>query len=158
MTRHHERRKRLGRWWALLTLWMAIVAVVLLMAGCAATDNYPEIPSHSLAVASPARELSASIWVALKNCVTAESSELSRHSYEISFEVETTNRGVVDRVVPKGNRLDGAVVETCMLGALRQISVREYMDSNSFSHEPQSQSLSSRAMIGNTAALPQVIR
>jgi hypothetical protein len=34
MTKHHGRRTTLGRWWAFVTLWVAIVTLVFSVAGC----------------------------------------------------------------------------------------------------------------------------
>ena len=35
MTKQHEGRTRWGRWWAAVTLWLALVVIVFSAAGCA---------------------------------------------------------------------------------------------------------------------------
>lgn len=126
--------------------------------GCAATDEVVEVPTQPPPV-SAEKELSATMTIALQNCVAAEASQLSRHAYEISFEIDATSAGVVRGVEMKRRGLENAGIETCMLQVLESLYVRQYLPQEElFQSSPQSNLQSSKALLGTTAVLPQLIR
>jgi hypothetical protein len=99
------------------------------------------------------------VGAALQACPKGRSLQLQKHSYNIAFEIQTTDEGVIQEVKATGDRLDNAEVEECMLQALKATSVRDYLRLKEPSEsQPQSVAPNSRALLGTTALLPQAIR
>lgn len=142
----------------------ALMPMSLVPTGCAATDDYAEVQSPPQPSESPAiveQALPEATRLALQTCAKEHAAKLSKHSYEIAFELEVTDTGEIDEIKTKGNRLDHTELETCMTDALKVLSVGDYLrpsDSLTSPAEPQSISSSSRALLGTTALLPQAIR
>lgn len=134
----------------------------LLPLGCAATDDYVEVPAQPFEAAPIVEQtVPPEIRAALQTCAKARAAHLSKHSYEATFEIQATARGEIEEIKPKGNRLDDADLETCMTNALKSLPIREYLppdDSLMSPADPQSALSSSRALLGTTALLPQAIR
>lgn len=142
--------------------WVTTLLLTLTAMGCAATDGYVEAPLQPYE--SPVvveQSLPATMTSALQSCAKERASQLPKHSYEVSFEIQATARGDIQEIVPKGNRLDDTELETCMTNALKELSIREYLrpdDSLVSPPDPQSVSASSRMLLGTAALLPQAIR
>lgn len=142
----------------------ALMPMSLVPTGCAATDDYAEVqspPQPSEAPTIVEQALPEATRSSLQACAKEHAAKLSKHSYEIAFELEVTDTGEIDEIKVKGNRLDHMELETCMTDALKVLSVSDYLrpsDSLTSPAEPQSISSSSRALLGTTALLPQAIR
>lgn len=159
MTVSTSPRNRLRWRFAWATLFTTTLATCMVLAGCAATDEYAETPPQPSEVSSSERALSPATVVALQNCVTARASGLSRHSYDLSFEVEATAKGVVRGVESKGSRLDDVELEACMVRVLENLDVRDLVPQEEVSPATSQGTLPpARSLIGNTMVLPQVIR
>lgn len=148
------------------TSWRAALATLLATSlvfpmGCAATDDYVEVQSPSSAATVVAeRALPPTITAALQACTKEERPlQLPRHSYEVSFEVQTTDEGVIQEIKVKGDGLDDADLEACMVEALKTTPVHDYLRAKeSLESPPVRVSSSSRALLGTAALLPQAIR
>jgi hypothetical protein len=142
------------------TLFATTLAFCLVPTGCAATDDFVEAPPQPSELAqSTEHSLSPSEIAALQTCANERAGRLSRHSYEISFEVQATGAGVVRDVEPQGKRLDDTELEACFIRALKEMQVVDLLPVD----EPlpaTSQSIlpPARSLIGTTTVLPQVIR
>jgi len=151
--------------WASATLFATTLAMCTVPTGCAATDAGAETPPQPLEL-SPSSEpsLAPSTEAAFQACVNEGVSRLSRNSYDVSFEVDATPKGVIRGVESKGKRLDDAKIEACMIRAVRAMPVRDLLppdDSLLDDSVPASSQRvlpSARNLLGNTAVLPQVLR
>lgn len=157
-TRSNNRAKATSIGWRLVRA--TIFATCVMSTACAVTDEQPETPPQPTEPASSERAVALGIVIALKNCVTTGVSRLSRHSYELSFEVEATPKGVIQEVKSKGSRLDDAQMEACMIDALEGMSVRDFLPTEDSSPAMSKNVLpSSRSLIGTAeTVLPQLIR
>ncbi len=134
-------------------------------AGCAASDEYAETPPQPSEPSQPLeRTLHSSMVIALQTCVNEGVSRLSRHAYDLTFEIDATAKGAIRGVESKGKRLDDAQMEACLIQALRQMPVRDLLPPDDSvlddSIPARSQRIlpPGRVLLGNTAVLPQVIR
>jgi len=160
MTISTNARKRL--WWrfAWATLFATSLVVCLVPAGCAATDEVAETPPQPSVQPEPAeRYLTPSVIQSIKACAKERASRLLRHSYELTFDIDATNKGVIRSIDAKGNRLDDADMEVCMIRALQDLPVRDFIENGESLPETSKNVLSSsRSLIGSAAVLPTVIR
>lgn len=151
----NQRQRPLSRWRsASATVFATALAMCLVPMGCAATDEYAETPPQSLE-----RTLHPSIVNALQICANEGVSRLHRHAYEISFEVETTAKGIMTGIASRGKRLDDEQMETCMIQALRAMPVHDLFPlEDTGPATSQNNSPAARALFGTTSVLPQLIR
>jgi len=108
-------------------LRLALAATLLALApvGCAATDEVVESPSPPLTDAQASeRLLPVETTAALQACLTEGVSRLSHHAYDLSFEVQVTQRGTIQLVEVENGRLDVAGVEACLLRALEAMPLK----------------------------------
>ncbi len=162
----NQSQRPLSRWGsASATFFATALAICLVPMGCAASDEYAETPPQPSEQSQPLeRTLHSSMVIALQHCVNEGVSRLSRHAYDLTFEIDATAKGAIRGVESKGKRLDDAQMETCLIQALRQIPVSELLppdDSvldDSIPASSQRILPPGRVLLGNTAVLPQVIR
>lgn len=160
-------RRVSSRWrWASASLFATILAACFVPTGCGASDEYveappqPSEPSQSSQSSDPAHRVIPPENVnVLKACVKEGAPRLSRHAYELSFEMEVDAKGAIRGTEPKGKRLDDAKLETCLIKALEAMPMRELLALDGA--EPvtsQNNSPAARALFGTTSVLPQLIR
>lgn len=142
------------------TLFATTLAMCMVLIGCAATDEYVEAPSHLSEHSQPShRVLQPNIVTALQSCMNEGVSRLSRHAYDLSFEVEVNAARAIRGITPQGKRLDDAKIETCIIKVLDTMPMRDLFPLDDA--EPvtsQNNSRPGRNLLGTTSVLPQVIR
>lgn len=147
------------------TLFATAFLMCMVPIGCAATDESVEAPPQPLESSQPShRVMPPNIVTALQSCMNEGVSRLSRHSYELSFELQVNENRAIRSIEPQGKRLDDTKIEMCIIRALDTMPMRDLLlpdDSvldDSASATSQRVLPSSRSLIGNAALLPQVIR
>jgi hypothetical protein len=147
------------RWrFAWATMFATTTAMCVIPSGCAVTDEQAVTPPQPSDLSSFHRALSPSTVVALQNCVNEGVSRLSRHSYELAFEVQVTRQGVVDDVDLNGKGLDDVELEECMIDALEAMVVSDLLlQDTSLPTTSQNVLPSGRTLIGTADVLPQLI-
>jgi len=149
-----------GHWQSPLAALLATTLVMGTMpVGCAATDEYAVVASPQADVAPVEQEFPEAVAANLKSCAKAGGSRLERNSYDVEFEVQADADHVVQEAKLNGGRLDDAETEACFIKALKQLPIDDIVRrQGSVSSTSQLVSTSSRGFLGNTAALPQLIR
>lgn len=144
---------------AAASLFAACFAMGMMPMGCAATDEYAVVASPPTDVTSVEQEFPEDAAAKLKSCAKADHSSLAEHSYDVVFEVQLNEDRAITEVKPNGSRLDDAKLETCMITALKELPI-EFILRRQESGPSTSQVVSpaSRGLMGNAAALPQLIR
>jgi hypothetical protein len=126
------------------------MAVCMVPMGCGASDGYAEAPRQRTSSSLPPVTIRA-----LQACGERHGGRLSRHAYEIGFEVELKGDRVRE-VTPQGPRLDDAGLERCLMDALRT------MADAGFSRESELISygglLPRQGVLANVSVLDQLIR
>lgn len=136
-----------------------VLAIGSMPMGCAATDEYAVVASPQTGVTPVEQEFPEDIAASLKICAKAGGSSLGRNSYDVEFEVQVDADHVVQEVKPNGSRLDDAETEACFIKALKELPIDDIVRrQGSVSSTSQLVSPPSRGLLGNTAALPQLIR
>jgi hypothetical protein len=126
------------------------MAVCMVPMGCGASDGYAEAPRQRTSSSLPPVTIRA-----VQACGERHGGRLSRHAYEIGFEVELKGDRVRE-VTPQGPRLDDAGLERCLMDALRT------MADAGFSRESELISygglLPRQGVLANVSVLDQLIR
>lgn len=140
-------------------LFAVCFGLCLMPMGCAATDEYTVVASPQTDVTPVEQEFPEDIAAKLKSCAKADGSSFAEHSYDVTFEVQLDEVKAITDVKPNGSRLDDAKMEMCMMTALKELPI-EFILRRQGSGPATSQIVSpaSRRLLGNVAALPQLIR
>jgi len=120
------------------------MAVCIVPMGCGSSDEHAAVPEKGAQSFLP-----ENMHDALQACADEGARRLQRHSYEIGFEVHLDRDGAVRKVETRGARLDDVGLEQCMKDAL--------MGMSGFVPESASVSVASRAVLGTSSALPQMV-